>query len=214
MANQIKNVCDFYAITHRLKTLPRTGWIDCGIQSDRIESVAEHIYGTQMLALAINAEFDLGFDISKVALMIAIHELGECIIGDIPATGSVVTKQEKQRIELEAVKKILGGLVNGSEIKKIYKEYDEQKTKEARFAYLVDKLECDLQCKYYDESGAMKFDKLTPSDIQRIRIEKWKDRGYKRFSDFWIGNDIERVFEDEPLFKSIAEYIMKHDVFK
>jgi hypothetical protein len=35
------------------------------VKSDRLESVAEHIYGTQMLAFVINSEFDLGLDVQE-----------------------------------------------------------------------------------------------------------------------------------------------------
>jgi 5'-deoxynucleotidase YfbR-like HD superfamily hydrolase len=62
-----------------------------------------------------------------------------------------ISREEKERIEHEAVHKILEDLVDGEEIEKIFLEFDEHKTKEANFAYQCDKLECDLQCKLYDE---------------------------------------------------------------
>ena len=42
-------------------------------------------------------------------------------------------------------------LVDGENIEKLFLEFDNHKTKEANFAYQCDKLECDLQCKLYDE---------------------------------------------------------------
>ena len=62
-----------------------------------------------------------------------------------------IAKYTKERIEHEAVHKILKDLVDGEEIEKIFLEFDGHKTKEASFAYQCDKLECDLQCKLYDE---------------------------------------------------------------
>jgi 5'-deoxynucleotidase YfbR-like HD superfamily hydrolase len=45
----------------------------------------------------------------------------------------------------------LADLVDGEDIEKLFLEFDEHKTKEGKFAYQCDKLECDLQCKLYDE---------------------------------------------------------------
>ena len=61
-----KNVLQFYVLCNRLKNLIRSGWIDWNVQRDRIESVAEHIYGTQMLAIAMYSEFNYDLDLSKV----------------------------------------------------------------------------------------------------------------------------------------------------
>ena len=44
-------------------------------------------------------------------------------------------------------------------------EFDEQKTKESIFAYQCDKLECDLQCKLYDEENCVDMIKQTNNTI-------------------------------------------------
>ena len=43
--------------------------------------------------------------------MLAIHELGETVIGDL--TQFQISREEKERIEHEAVHKILSGLIDG-----------------------------------------------------------------------------------------------------
>ena len=53
------------------------------VKRERIESVAEHIYGVQMLAIAIYYQFGYKLDIMKVIYMLAIHELEEIQIGDL-----------------------------------------------------------------------------------------------------------------------------------
>lgn len=75
--------------------------------------------------------------------MLAIHELGETVIGDL--TQFQISREEKERIEHEAVHKILSGLIDGEQIERIFLEFDAHKTAEAKFAYMCDKLECDLQ---------------------------------------------------------------------
>ena len=45
-----ENVIKYYVLCNRLKNIIRKGWLDWNINRDRIESVAEHVYGTLMLA--------------------------------------------------------------------------------------------------------------------------------------------------------------------
>ncbi len=49
-----QKVLNYYVICNRLKDVIRTGWKDWNVKRDRIESVAEHIYSVQMLAIAMN----------------------------------------------------------------------------------------------------------------------------------------------------------------
>ena len=49
-----QKVLNYYVICNRLKDVIRTGWNDWNVKRDRIESVAEHIYSVQMLAIAMN----------------------------------------------------------------------------------------------------------------------------------------------------------------
>ena len=211
MKDKIKNICDFYAITHKLKNTLRTGWVACGIPTDRIESVAEHIYSCQMLALAIHSEFDLKLDMPRVALLLAIHELGECIVGDFPAYNCPVSKEEKSRLELDAVIKILSPLSNPTLIKNLFIESEKQETHESKFAHLIDKLECDFQCKYYEEQGHLDYGKLTPQDSQLERFAKYKS-AQKPFHEMWITNDINKFFQNEP-YNAIAKYIITNKIF-
>ncbi len=81
------------------------------ISADRLESVAEHIYGTQMLAFSVKSELNLGLVIEKVIFMLAFHELGECKVGDLTIYDNI-TKQEKHNLELKAVEECLNTLSN------------------------------------------------------------------------------------------------------
>ena len=97
-----QNVIEYYVLCNKLKNVIRTGWLDWNVKKERIESVAEHIYGTQMLALAIYSEYDYKIDIKKVILMLALHELEEIKIGDL--TPFQITKEEKKKLGHIAVK--------------------------------------------------------------------------------------------------------------
>lgn len=154
MKNQAENVIKYYMLCGKLKNLVRTGWKDWKVKSDRLESVAEHIYGTQMLAISMKSEFKYDVDLEKVLKMLAVHETEEIVIGDL--TIFDIEREEKEKMGHEAIKKIFAGLIDGKEYIKLILEFDERKTKEAKFAYFCDKLEADLQARIYDLKGCMK----------------------------------------------------------
>ena len=213
MTEKIKNVCEFYAITHKLKNTLRSGWQLWRVDADRFESVAEHIYGTQMLALAINCEFDLGFDMAKIALMLAIHEVGESIIGDVPRTGSPYTKEQKQKMEMEAVTKILGGICNSEKLMELFIEFEENNTREARFCNLIDRLECGLQIKYYEEQGCVDFAKDRPQAC-KDKMQPFIDEGITTLSGVWLTNYIRTIFGQDEVIKSIAQFAIENKIFE
>ena len=140
--NKEEKVIRYYVLCNKLKNIIRTGWKDWNVKKERVESVAEHIFGVQMLAIAMKSEYQYEVDIMKVILMLAVHELEEIYIGDL--TQFQMTKEEKVKIGHEAVAKVLDGLIDKERILNIIIEFDERRTKEADFAYHCDKMECDL----------------------------------------------------------------------
>lgn len=113
-----QKVLNYYVICNRLKDVIRTGWKDWNVKRDRIESVAEHIYSVQMLAIAMKSEYEYDIDIQKVIFMLAIHELGETVIGDL--TQFQISRDEKEKIEHQAVHEILSELIDGKQIEELF----------------------------------------------------------------------------------------------
>ena len=60
-----ENVINYYVLCNKLKNIIRTGWTKWNVNKSRLESVAEHIYGTQSLAIAMYSEFEYNIDISR-----------------------------------------------------------------------------------------------------------------------------------------------------
>ena len=204
-----KNVINYYVLCNKLKNVIRTGWKDWNVQRERLESVAEHIFGVQMLAIAMKSEYNYNVDISKVILMIAIHELWETIIWDL--TEFQISREEKERIEHEAVHKILKDLVDGEDIEKIFLEFDEHKTKEANFAYQCDKLECDLQCKLYDEEWCVDLTKQKSCNAAENEKVQQLLKENKTWSDMWLQYDSENISYDEN-FMAMINYAQNHKI--
>lgn len=152
MGNKPEKVVQFYVACNKLKDLIRTGWKDVWhVKKERLESVAEHVYGVQMLAIAMCLEYGYEIDLMKVIMMLAVHELEEVAMGDI--IPFEMTLEEKKARGRAVVAKMLNSLQDGEKIQRLFEEYYEQRTSEARFAKWCDKLEADLQMKIYDEEG-------------------------------------------------------------
>jgi len=205
--NKEENVLNFYILCNKLKNVIRTGWKDWNVKAERLESVAEHIYGVQILAIAMKSEYNYDIDIMKVIYMLAIHELGETIIGDL--TQFQISKKEKQLIEHKAVHKILENLIDKNQIEQIYLEFEEQKTKEAIFAYLCDKLECDIQCKLYDLENYVDLNQQENNKTANNDLVQKLLKENKTWSDMWLEFGQLKYPYDENFIK-VSNYVKKY----
>jgi len=201
-----KNVLKYYVLCNKLKDVIRTGWKVWHVKRARIESVAEHIYGVQMLAIAMNSEYNYNIDIAKVVMMLAVHELEEILIGDL--TQFQISKAEKLIIGHEAIEKVLSGLTDKNEIKNLILEFDERKTKEALFAHYCDKLECDLQCKLYDEENCVDIE--NEKGINNPKVQEMLETK-KSWSELWIKYDQQSINFDEN-FMAVSNYAIQNSI--
>lgn len=204
-----QSVINYYVTCNKLKNVIRTGWKDWNVQRERLESVAEHIYGVQMLAIAMNSEYNYDIDIMKVIYMLAIHELGETIIGDL--TQFQISKEEKEKLEHEAVHQILGGLLDGNKIEELFLEFDSHNTKEAMFAYQCDKLECDLQCKLYDEEKCVDLkNQKGNSTKENKRVKDLLNNGMS-WSTMWLQFS-QQSYPYDDNFKAVSNYAIDNKI--
>ncbi|MGI6509334.1 MAG: HD domain-containing protein [Erysipelotrichaceae bacterium] len=204
-----KNVLQFYVLCNKLKNLIRSGWVDWNVKKERLESVAEHIYSTQMLAIAMYSEFDYDLDLSKVIKMLAIHELEETIIGDF--TPYQLETEKKMEMGHRAILKALEPLEDKQYWIDLIMEFDARKSKEAIFAYQCDKLECDLQCKLYDEDNYVDLnDQKSNQAIENENVKHLLEEGYS-WSQMWIKNDLNLIDFDEN-FRKVNEYVFSNNI--
>ena len=204
-----ENVINYYVLCNKLKTLIRSGWKKWNVNKDRLESVAEHIYGTQMLAIAIKHEYNYDVDLLKVIFMLAIHESEEIFIGDL--TQFDISREEKLDIGHKAIHNIFENILDGYLIEEVITEFDEMKTKESIFAYQCDKLECDLQAKVYDEEGCVNLDK-TNIIIKDETVNSLLNSGLS-FGQMWLEFGLQTYPYDEN-FKKISNFAKKNKILK
>lgn len=204
-----QNVVNYYVLCNKLKDVIRTGWIDWKVNRERVESIAEHIFGVQMLAIAMKSEYQYDIDIMKVIYMLAIHELGETIIGDL--TQFEISKEKKEKMEHEAVHNILSSLIDGEQIESLFLEFDSHSTPEAMFAYQCDKLECDIQSKLYDQEGCVDLEQQEGNTIANNEIVKKLLENGQSWSDMWLEFS-QRKYPYDENFMSVSHYVKDNSI--
>jgi len=198
MKNRAKRVIEYYVMCNKLKNVIRTGWKNWNVERKRVESIAEHIFGVQSLAIAMWSQYEYDIDFKKVIFMLAVHELEEIIIGDL--TQFDISREEKMKKGIVAVDKILEGMLKKNEIRALIVEFDERKTKESLFAFQCDKLECDIQCKLYDE------EKCVDLNNQVNNISFYHLKSGKSWSSMWLEFGRERYNYDSN-FSEVSFYV-------
>lgn len=208
----VSEIINFYRYANQLKYKIRTGWLEIGIEKERLESVAEHIFGTLILAIGIESEYDLNLDMYKILKMLALHELEEVLMPDYTIRSNV-TYEEKVEKGKVCVHKVTEGLLKQKEIEDLLNEFNKRESKEAIFCYLIDKIECDFQAKIYDLEGVMDFDR-TKKDLEYMgnRAEEIKQKS-KNASDFWLEFDKPK-FEKDEIFKRLIEEIQQCSILE
>lgn len=209
----IHNALKFYYQVIELKNRIRSGWNEehWNINAERRESIAEHVFGVCILAISMHSEQKSTVNLDKVLKMLIIHELGEVKIGDItPFNG--VSKEEKHAIELQAVNEICSCLMNKQELVDLFIEFDEGKTKEAKFAYHCDKLEADLQSKYYQDNGNHRsLDNQEGNIVMNFPKTKEILETAKVPFDVWYEYD-KTLYDDDKNFRLTLDYVKEHNV--
>ena len=170
------NVLEFYFLANHLKEIVRSGWKQWNVPRERLESVAEHVFSTCILAIAIESEYHYNIDLSKVLMMLVLHETEEIVIPDItPCDG--VSAEEKVTIGHKAVEQVLAHLNKSDTYKSLIFEFDEHKTPESIFAYMCDKLDADIMSLYYDKDESCTLAKATTQLQEASLTVRLSDNG-------------------------------------
>jgi putative hydrolase of HD superfamily len=121
----------------RLKEVERTGEVN-----KRKESTADHVYGCIILAEHFLKKIKETLDEAKVLKLILYHDLVEIETGDFFILDEK-HRENKETIEAEGAKKLAAALPDtiSAEFLEFFNEYEDGKTREAKFAIAMDKLE-------------------------------------------------------------------------
>lgn len=158
-----------------LKRIKRTGWVDRGVPSDEIESVADHTLLASLIAWIVAGD-NTSLDAERVLKMALIHDLAEATYGDAPpyergdipdpadvdalraffsvnhvrSAENATTKRLAEEAAMADLLALMPERVR-DEMSRLWDEYEAQETPEARFVKEVDRLEAFLEARHYAE---------------------------------------------------------------
>ncbi|MBI2327674.1 HD domain-containing protein [Candidatus Curtissbacteria bacterium] len=185
----LKKLLDFVQKSEKLKTLLRHSWLSSGRQ----ESVAEHSWRIALMAILLKDYLKIKINLEKVLAMIIVHDLPEIFAGDHHAWKGRL--KNKFALEKKGLNKLLKTLPPKQKTKifNLWREYEDKKTAEAKFAKALDKLEtidqhnlADLKTWVKEEYGynlvhgkeEVKFDKVL-QDLKKL-IDKQTEMKVKK----------------------------------
>ncbi|KAF7586970.1 hypothetical protein BBP40_007969 [Aspergillus hancockii] len=170
----------FFHLMERLKTTRREGW--CQASLAKGESIADHMYRMALMVMLAPPSLSSQLRMSRCIKMVLVHDMSECIVGDITPKQSI-PKTEKARREAAAMLYIAenllgnvpGGKKIGQEILELFQEYESNLTLEAMFAHDVDKLEMVLQAVEYERSHQRDLSEFyhVIADIKLPQVREW-----------------------------------------
>ncbi len=143
------------------------------------ESIAEHSYGTAILAcfLAESVNSELGdriehagaerlLDVGRVARIALVHDLSEYLVTDLPRqTSELIGRDVKHAAESEAIKLLLTDVPSGTDYIELWEEYKSRSSAEAKLVHDADKLEMVMQAYEYELAGNSNLDEFWEDPI-------------------------------------------------
>lgn len=135
--NEIERRLDFLREASKLKDVLRRAFT----QGGQPESTAEHTWGLCLLVITF-ADHLPGIDLLRLLKICILHDLGEAIHGDIPAS-SVEASLNKSKQEREDLLTVMTPLPEElkAEFLQLWDEYENASSPEARMAKAFDKIE-------------------------------------------------------------------------
>ena len=181
----LKDSFKFYYKATKLKDMLRQGAVQWNVNRDRLESIAEHTFGCMILAIGLKSELNVNVNLGKVLEMLTIHELEELSIGDVTPLHNI----DKQSLKLQARQSVVNMVSNlglASELVNLTDEFNLGKTEEAKFAKAIDKLECVLEFKKYQDMQQVSLKHLTEPMLKNKILKAYVDSGKYDLADIFF----------------------------
>ena len=146
-----ENLLDFLLTAGKLKTIPRTGWVESGVENP--ESVADHSYRTALTAMVLSD--DMGLDTYRVMRMALLHDLTEAEMGDVTPMMKLENHLEQENQVMKIILEVFS-----EPLRQLYWEtwldYQEKKSPESILVHDADKIDMIIQ--------AYEYQQKTPND--------------------------------------------------
>ena len=163
-SEQLRETAHLSELLHRLKHLPRTGWLLRGIEQP--ESVASHSFGVCLWALWLAQREKREIDGEKLLKMALVHDLPEALLGDLTPPQKALLLGENSSEKFSKAEQRFWALFTPTdkrdkipppenqtsllgELLEIWKEYRRGESPEAKLIKRADALDCLFQALLY-----------------------------------------------------------------
>lgn len=179
MNEKLKKQLDFIVEIDKMKNIFRKSYIADGTKR---ENDAEHSWHLAMIAIVLSEYIEEDVDLNKVIKLTLVHDLIEIYAGDTFAFDEEGNKDKLQR-EKNSALKLFGELPKdqGDYIKGLWEEFEAKKTKESRYANMIDTLQ-PLILEYANKGKGAKESNLTEAQLRK-RNELSLKEGPKEFKE-------------------------------
>lgn len=129
---------EFLVEIDKLKGVLRRSYV---LDASRRENTAEHSWHLAMMALVLGEHADVPADLTTVLKMLIVHDLVEIDAGDtfVYDDAGAATKEAREAAAADRIFALLPA-DQGSELRRLWEEFDTGDTPEARFARSLDRL--------------------------------------------------------------------------
>lgn len=136
---------------HRLKRVPRTGWVMRGVAS--AESVADHSFGVAFISLILAEMMDHPLDRAKLLTIALLHDLPESVVSDLPTPAAAhFPPGAKRQAEMDALNELLRGLPCAEHWRSWWQEFKDGSSIEGQLVRDADRLDMLIQAHVYEQT--------------------------------------------------------------
>jgi len=161
-----------------LKTIPRAGWIQSGINPIDVESIASHSYGMALLIMYLrSALISDGVNVERALHMALIHDVAESIVGDLTPQDQV-DSGTKYAAEAAALQKIVSQVSDGEYFQELWEDFESIGSIEAQVVKRIDKLDMLIQAFLYEKKYELRLDSF-----------------WENMDELFMGSESELIYE-------------------
>ena len=211
-AERLEKQISFIREMDKEKFIGRQTYLSDGI---RKENDAEHAWHLALMTLLLSEYSNEKIDVLKTMTMVLFHDVVEIDAGDTYAYDEAGKATQHER-EQKAAERIYGLLPKeqGEPLLKLWEEFEEQQTPEARFAHTMDNIQPML---LNDASGGLSWREHSVKLSQILGRNKRTALGSEKIWDYAFNNILKKhvdsgnIIDDEGVFSAEAGERAKAD---